>query len=130
MDAIKLNEEFGDLFAYNISVNFQNKVTEIYYGEYITENASPIKKMIFENVVWQEFSEFDFVNIFNVIEVENSFEVFFNSHLRYFNHMKKYISEDNMNAIKMPALFYYTFRQTSGFNCFIITKTAVKIEFL
>jgi len=33
--------------------------------------------MIFENVVWQEFSEFDFVNIFNVIEIENSFEVHF-----------------------------------------------------
>jgi len=77
MDAIKLNEEFGDLFAYNLSVNFQNIVTEIYYGEYITENAPPIKKMIFENVVWQEFSEFDFVTIFNVIEIENSFEVHF-----------------------------------------------------
>ncbi len=60
MDGIKLNEEFGDLFPYNLSVNFQNKVTEVYYGEYITENEPPIKKMIFENVVWQEFSEFDF----------------------------------------------------------------------
>jgi hypothetical protein len=111
-------------------LNFQRKVTEIYYGEYITENSSPIKKMIFENIVWQEFSEFDFANIFNIIEVENSFEAFFNNHLSYFNKMKKYISEDNMDAIKMPALFYYTFRQTSGFDCFIITKTAVKIEFL
>ncbi|MNN89082.1 hypothetical protein D3C81_2068480 [compost metagenome] len=86
--------------------------------------------MIFENIVWQEFSELDFANIFNIIEVENSFEAFFNNHLSYFNKMKKYISEDNMDAIKMPALFYYTFRQTSGFDCFIITKTAVKIEFL
>ncbi len=30
MDGIKLNEEFGDLFAYNLSVNFQNKGAEIY----------------------------------------------------------------------------------------------------
>ncbi|MNT40260.1 hypothetical protein D3C72_1765650 [compost metagenome] len=130
MDAITINEEFGDLFAYSLSLNFQRKVTEIYYGEYITENSSPIKKMIFENIVWQEFSELDFANIFNIIEVENIFEAFFNNHLSYFNKMKKYISEDNMDAIKMPALFYYTFRQTSGFDCFIITKTAVKIEFL
>ena len=96
MDGIKLNEEFGDLFAYNLNVNFQNKVTEIYYGEYITENAAPIKKMIFENVVWQEFSEFDFVNIFNIIVVGNNFEVFFYSYLSYFNTMKNYISEDNV----------------------------------
>lgn len=130
MDCIKLNEEFGDLFAYNLSVNFQNKITEIYYGEYITENAAPIKKMIFENVVWQEFSEFDFVNIFNVIEIENSFEEFFNNHLRYFNAIKNYISEDNMEAMKLPNLFYYTFRQTCGFNCFVITKTEMRVEYL
>ncbi|MNE24846.1 hypothetical protein D3C80_1181510 [compost metagenome] len=40
------------------------------------------------------------------------------------------LSKDKMNAMKMPDLFYYTFRQTSGFNCFIITKTALRIEFL
>jgi hypothetical protein len=62
----------------------------------ITENAAPIKKMIFENVVWQEFSEFDFVNIFNIIVVGNNFEVFFYSYLSYFNTMKNYISEDNV----------------------------------
>lgn len=99
-------------------------------GFNITESATPIKKMIFENVVWQEFSEFDFVNIFNIIEVENGFEVFFNNHLHYFNSMKNYIAEDKMNAMKMPGLLYYTFRQTCGFNCFIITKTTLRIEFL
>ncbi|WP_312186557.1 hypothetical protein [Sphingobacterium sp.] len=130
MNPSTLEEEFGDLFAYSLSLDFQRKVSEIYYDECITETSNPIKKMIFENVVWQEFSEFDFVNIFNGIEIAYSFEEFVNGHLQYFNRMKNYITEDAMTAMKMQSLFYYTFLQTCGFNCFIITKTEVKIEFL
>ena len=50
MNPSTLEEEFGDLFAYSLSLDFQRKVSEIYYGEYITETSTPIKKMIFENV--------------------------------------------------------------------------------
>lgn len=122
-----ITSEFGDLFAYNISVNFQTKMTEIHFGENITENSKPIKRMIFENVVWQEFSEFDFVNIFNTVELDSDFDTFLRKHMEYFEKMKNYISHSKLEEISARGNYYYRFVPTAGFNCFVITKSELKI---
>lgn len=124
----EITAEFGDLFAYNLNINFQTRMTEIQFGENITENSKTIKKMIFENVVWQEFSEFDFCNIFNSIEIDNNFNAFREKHTEYFEKMKNYISLGQVDEIKATGNKYYTFLQTCGFNCFIITKNEMKIN--
>lgn len=126
----QITSEFGDLFAYKLNINFQTKVTEIYFGEYITENSRPIKKMIFENVVWQEFSEFDFDNIFNTIEIDIRFETFLERHTEYFEKMKNYISQRHLEGIKANDNKFYSFRQSAGFNCFIVTKSELKIKLI
>jgi hypothetical protein len=124
----EITAEFGDLFVHNLIINFQRRITEIYFGENITENSNTIKKMIFENVVWQEFSEFDFCNIFNSIEIDNDFNVFKKKHFEYFEKMKNYISHNQLEEINAPGNRYYTFLQTCGFNCFIIAKNDLKID--
>ncbi len=123
----RITSELGDLFVYNININFQIKKTEIDFGEYITENSLPIKKVIFKNVIWQEFSEFDFCNIFNTIEIDNNFEDFKIRHFKYFDKMKNHISNEQIQEIKEFGNKYYTFKQTSGINCFIVTKIELEI---
>lgn len=120
--------EFGDLIAHDLSINFQTRKTEVHFGESITENSKSVKKMIFENVVWQEFSEFDFCNIFNTIEIDNDFKTFKEKHTKYFDKMQNYISQEDLDEIKATENKYYTFIQSAGFNCFIITKSELKIN--
>ena len=123
-----LTNEFGDLFVLNLNVNFVNNKTEIIFGKNL--DSLPIKKMLFNDVIWQEFSEFDFENIFNSIEIFKNFESFYNAKQPYFNKMKNYISSEKMLEIRNPNLFYYSFLQTSGMNCFVITKAEVQILFV
>ena len=123
-----LTNEFGDLFVLNLNVNFVNNKTEIIFGKNL--DSLPIKKMLFNDVIWQEFSEFDFENIFNSIEIFKNFESFYNAKQPYFNKMKNYISSEKMLEIRSPNLFYYSFLQTSGMNCFVITKAEVQILYV
>ena len=125
---ILITEQLGDLFAYNLNINFQTKKTFIEFGEYISENSKPCKILIFNNVIWQEFSEFDFCNIFNSIEIEYDFKKFYEINSKYFEKMKNYISAEKMEEIMSENNIFYSFLQTSGFNCFVITKEKLKIQ--
>ena len=128
MDSNKISNDFGDLFIYEININFQTKLTEIYFGDFVTHESKATKKMIFKNIIWQEFSEFDFTNIFNTIEIEYNFEKFKMKHSEYFTKMKNHISSDTMDEIIDNSNFYYSFRQTCGLNCFVITKNEIIVE--
>ena len=120
--------EFGDLFAYNLNINFQSKKTFIEFGEIITEKSKPTKRILFHEIVWQEFSEFDLTNIFNTIEIDHDFDLFYKKHIDYFQRMKNYISEHKMSEIKSEKNIYYTFLQTYGFNCFVIVQQEIEIQ--
>ncbi|WP_278551009.1 hypothetical protein [Elizabethkingia bruuniana] len=130
LDSDFITEEFGDRFAYNLNVNFQTKTTIIDFGRYITEDSAPNKKMIFRNIIWQEFSEFDFCNIFNTIEIDRSFAVFYKKKKKYFENMEKYIPEKILIELMTKDLYFYSFVQTKGLDCFVITERELEIQIL
>jgi len=121
-------KELGDLFVCNLNLDFQDRKTIIEFGINIYEVSKPTKKMIFDNVIWQEFSQFDFVNIFNSVEIDDNFKTFSEKHNLYFEKMKNYISSDSLEELKSAKNKFYIFKQTAGFDCFIITKDEIRIE--
>ena len=121
-------KELGDLFVCNLNLDFQDRKTILEFGINIYEVSKPTKKMIFDNVIWQEFSQFDFVNIFNSVEIDDNFKTFSEKHNLYFEKMKNYISSDSLEKLKSAKNKFYTFKQTAGFDCFIITKDEIRIE--
>lgn len=128
MEEDQITTEIGDLFAYNLNINFQSKKTFIEFGEIITETSKPNKRILFHEIVWQEFSEFDLTNIFNTIEIDQDFDSFEKKHFKYFQRMKNYISEHKMSEIKSKKNIYYTFIQSCGFNCFVIAQQDIEIQ--
>lgn len=124
----KVTRELGDLFVYNLNVDFRERKTTLEFGQYIKADSKPTKKIIFANVILQEFSQFDFVNIFNTVEIDDNFETFSKKHNLYFVKMKNYISSDLLEELKSAKNKFYTFKQTAGFDCFIITKDEIRIE--
>ena len=76
MNTEKLTELIGDLTIFDLNIDFKNKSIIMNLGYLPFEDKKPIKKIIFSNVIWQDFFGFDKENIQNVIEYTNDFNIF------------------------------------------------------
>ena len=119
-------EVLGDLFVYDLQVDFILKKTTIIFGVHPEANLKPTHSLTFTDVIWQEFREFEDYNILFDIEVSNSFKEFSDREKDYLRRMEKYIPSDLLLAIKKDKnLKYYFIRATKGLGGFVICKDSI-----
>jgi hypothetical protein len=121
----------GDHFIYKIRVDFIKRETDLIFGEHPDFNSNEKYQLIFNEIVWQDYNGFDFQNIFNAMEIDDSYMHFMKVKHEYIQSMKRYFPADLLNTIKGDkTLKYYYFLPTAGLGGFVICRHAdiVKLD--
>ena len=128
MNTEKLTELIGDLTIFDLNIDFKNKSNIMNLGYLPFEDKKPIKKIIFNNVIWQDFFGFDKENIQNVIEYTNDFNIFLKYKKDYIDNNIKYFPTDLFEILKNNQHHYYYSKPTLGVEFLIITQTEIIIS--
>ena len=127
MNTEKLTELIGDLTVFDLNIDFKNK-SIIMNLSYLPFGKNPIKKITFNDVIWQDFFDFDRENIQNVIEYTNDFNIFLEHKKDYIEKNSKYFPINFLEILKNSQYHYYYSKPTLGFEFLIITQTEIIIS--
>jgi len=127
MNTEKLTELIGDLTVFDLSIDFKNKSITLHLG-YLPFEKNPTKKIIFNDIIWQDFSSFHKENIQSMIEYTNDFNIFLEYKKDYIEKNIKYLPIDLLETLKNNQHHYYYSQPTLGFEFLIITQTEISIS--
>lgn len=127
MNTKKITELIGDLTVFDLNIDFKNKSIIVNLG-YLPFGKNPIKKITFNDVIWQDFFGFDRENIQNVMEYTNDFNIFLEHKKDYIEKNIKYLPIDFLETLKNNQHHYYYSKPTLGFEFLIITQTEIIIS--
>ena len=127
MNTEKLTELIGDLTIFDLNIDFKNKSIIMNLG-YLPFEKNAIKKITFNNVIWQDFFGFDRENIQGSIEYTNDFNIFLEHKKDYIEKNSKYFPINFLETLKNSQHHYYYSKPTLGFEFLIITQTEIIIS--
>lgn len=125
------SEILGDLFVYRLEVDFVRKQTVLIFSGHPEDNREGFYKVTFTDVVLQDIYHLQDYNIFNMVEVSDSYEEFTVREKNYLAKMKNYFTPGLLERVEHDkSLKYYYFTPTMGLSGFIICKEAVLVSSL
>ncbi len=110
-------EIFGDGIVTSLNFDFEKRETKLKVKQDATH------EIIFKDIVWQEFSNFDINNIIFDIETTDSFHDFSERHKTFLESRKNYFPSELLQQLqKDNTLKYYFIGTSPGFDSFIICR--------